>query len=170
MTTVVFSHRSWLCSYCISGVASMHPWGSWQPYPRFRAVEALPKLGSDALHSKASREARLMDRNVCLISDASNSGSGGKGSTRVQRPDPPTDNQGARAFIGWGRGLHAETAQSAPTIILKLVIRCLTKHHFNCFKHSSSLVPGSDRLHFLEASPWNCVRLYVTATVWSSGS
>ena len=29
-------------------------------------------------------------------------------------------NQWARAFIGWGRGLHAGTAQSALTVILKL--------------------------------------------------
>ena len=29
-------------------------------------------------------------------------------------------NQWARAFIGWGRGIHAGTTQSAPTVILKL--------------------------------------------------
>ena len=34
----------------------------------------------------------------------------------------PTDNQGARAFIGEGDGLHAETAQSALRVILKLFI------------------------------------------------
>ena len=34
----------------------------------------------------------------------------------------PHYNQGARAFISGGRGLHAETTQSALTIILKLVI------------------------------------------------
>ena len=31
----------------------------------------------------------------------------------AQRPAPPTDNQGARAFTGGGRGLHAETAVSS---------------------------------------------------------
>ena len=44
---------------------------------------------------------------------------------------PTTDIRGVRAFIdtGWvgvgngGDGLHAETAQSALTVILKLVIR-----------------------------------------------
>ena len=29
-------------------------------------------------------------------------------------------NQWARAFIGWGRGIHAGTTQSVPTVILKL--------------------------------------------------
>ena len=38
---------------------------------------------------------------------------------------PVTDNQWARAFISWRRGLHEETAQSA-LIILKLVIGGLT--------------------------------------------
>ena len=38
----------------------------------------------------------------------------------------PADKQGARAFIGGGRGLQAETAQSALTVILKLVISGLT--------------------------------------------
>ena len=33
-----------------------------------------------------------------------------------------TDNQGARTFTDRGRGLHVETAQSALTIVLKLVI------------------------------------------------
>ena len=37
-----------------------------------------------------------------------------------------TDNQGARAFIDGGQGLHAETAQSALTVVLKLVIGGLT--------------------------------------------
>ena len=35
---------------------------------------------------------------------------------------PTTDNQGAKAFIDRGRGLHAETAQSALRVILKLFI------------------------------------------------
>ena len=44
----------------------------------------------------------------------------------MQRADAcPTDNQ-AYAFTGRGRGLHAETAQSALRVILKLVIGGLT--------------------------------------------
>ena len=38
---------------------------------------------------------------------------------------PPTDSQWARAFIDGRRGLHSETAQSALTVILTLVIRGL---------------------------------------------
>ena len=51
---------------------------------------------------------------------------GGGGQTPVQRPTPPSYNQWARAFMGWGRGLHAETVQAALTVILKLVIGGLT--------------------------------------------
>ena len=36
------------------------------------------------------------------------------------------DNQWARAFIDKGRRLHAETAQSALTVILKLIISVLS--------------------------------------------
>ena len=38
----------------------------------------------------------------------------------------PPDSQGARAFIGWGRGLHAESVWSALMVILKSVIGVLT--------------------------------------------
>lgn len=42
----------------------------------------------------------------------------------VQRPapSPHNDNQGARAFIDRGTGLHTETAQAALEVILTLVI------------------------------------------------
>ena len=36
------------------------------------------------------------------------------------------DNQGKSAFTDRGRGLHAETAQSALTVILKLIVSGLT--------------------------------------------
>ena len=77
------------------------------------------KWGLATLPSKANKEAKL----VCFILDAGNCAEGGllsKGRL------PPTDNQWVRAFIGEGRGLHSETAQSALTVILKLVIRGLT--------------------------------------------
>ena len=41
----------------------------------------------------------------------------------VQRLTPPTDNQWAKDFIDRGRGLHAETAPSALTVILKSVMQ-----------------------------------------------
>ena len=39
---------------------------------------------------------------------------------------PSTDNQWVRGFIDRGEGLHAETAPSALTVILKLVLGGLT--------------------------------------------
>ena len=48
----------------------------------------------------------------------------------------PTDNQGTRAFIGGWRGLHAETAQSALTVILKLIMWWSDQGHLDCFKYS----------------------------------
>ena len=54
----------------------------------------------------------------------------GGGPTAVQMlipsAHPPPENQGARAFTERGRGLHAETVQSALTVILKLVTAGLT--------------------------------------------
>ena len=45
----------------------------------------------------------------------------------VQRTTPPAlATSGARAFIDRRSGLHAETAQSALTVIFKLVISGLT--------------------------------------------
>ena len=82
-------------------------------------------------------------------------------------PPPPTDSQGARAFTGEGRRLHAETAQSALTIILKLVIGGLTSVIL--------IVSSTVSLQFLG---WfvpislrpvlGIVAAYVMATVWSS--
>ena len=68
----------------------------------------------------------MFKKKVCLILHAGNVGGG---QTAVQRllplPQLP-DNQEARAFIDRGRGLHTETARSALTVILKLVIGGLT--------------------------------------------
>ena len=44
----------------------------------------------------------------------------------MQWPGPSTDNQWVRGFIDRGEGLHAETAPSALTVILKLVLDGLT--------------------------------------------
>ena len=59
------------------------------------------KWGPAVCSSEAIKEARLVERKVFLILDA---GSGGWRRTPVRRPTPPTDNQGARALIGGGRG------------------------------------------------------------------
>ena len=54
----------------------------------------------------------------------------------------PTVDQWARAFkgefqgcIGRGKGLH-RTAQSAPTVILKLVMQWSDQYHLDCFNYS----------------------------------
>ena len=78
--------------------------------------------GLAARHSKVIKEAKLVERKVCSMLDTSNQGGEGVGQMPVQRPHPPpTDNQWERAFIGWGRGLQAEIAQSALNVILKLI-------------------------------------------------
>ena len=68
-----------------------------------------------------------MERKVCFLLDVSNQR---RRQTPVQGPIPspllPTTSSWAGAFIGRGRGLHAETARSALTVILKLVIGGLT--------------------------------------------
>ena len=85
--------------------------------------------------SKANKEARLAERKVCFILEASNGGRG-RADSCPKAHWPPTDSQGARAFTDGGRGLRAETAQSALTLILKLVLRCSHQRHLDCFRYS----------------------------------
>ena len=73
-----------------------------------------------------------MKRKVGFILEASKQGGEGGRQARVQRSFP-TDNRWAKAFkgefqgcTGGGRGRRAETAHSALTIILNLVIGGLT--------------------------------------------
>ena len=66
-----------------------------------------------------------MERKVHFILDASHPEGWwgvGRHMSKGQLHTPPTDNQWAGAFIGQGRGLHAEKVQLALTVILKLVI------------------------------------------------
>ena len=79
-----------------------------------------------ARHSKANKDASLVERKVCFILDTSYGVGGGwwraDACPKANSLPPPPDNQGAGAFIHRGKALHAETAQSALTVILKLVI------------------------------------------------
>ena len=91
------------------------------------------------------------------------------GQTPVQRPTPPTDNQWATAFIDRGRGQHAEIAESALTVILKLVISGLTSVIL--------ILLGTVNLQFqglfvpISLMPvLGIVAAYVMATAWSSCS
>ena len=60
----------------------------------------LQNPGPAAHLSKTSKKARLVERKVCFILDASNWRGGGLGVryTPVQRPTPPPCNQGTRAL------------------------------------------------------------------------
>ena len=120
------------------------------------------KWGLPPCHLKANTwEARLVERKVCSVLDASSCGEGGLLSKGRLPPSHPHDNQWARAFIGWGRGLHAETTQSALTLILKLVMQWSNQHHLDCFLRTVNLqfqglfVPIS-----LRPVPWNCSSLW----------
>ena len=55
---------------------------------------------------------------------------------KVKLPPPTTDNQWVRALIDRARELHAETAQSALTVILKLIMQWSDQCHLDCFKYS----------------------------------
>ena len=68
---------------------------------------------------------------------------------RTSKGQLPIVSQWAGAFKGGfqgckggGRRLHAETAQSALTLILKLVMWWSDQHHLDCFKYSWSPVSG----------------------------
>ena len=124
------------------------------------------KCGPTAHHSKAVKKNRLMERKVCFILDAGNQG---RGQTPVQRPTPFPDNQWARAFIDGGRGLCAETAQSALTVILKLVISGLTSVILIVLTALNLQFQGQFVSHFLRPV-LKIVAAYVMTIVWSSCS
>ena len=72
-----------------------------------------------------------------------------------QLPTPQPYNQGARAVIDKGRGLHAETAESALTVILKLDMQWSDQCHLDCFRYNLSSVPWSVYSYFLEDNSQN---------------
>ena len=80
-----------------------------------------------------------MERKVCFLLDVSNQR---RRQTPVQGPIPspllPTTSSWAGAFIGRGRGLHAETARSALTVILKWspVVCDDCQYHVDCYKYN----------------------------------
>ena len=49
----------------------------------------------------------------------------------------PSQQAVGRSFIGKERWLHAKSAQSAQTVILKLVMHWSDQHHLDCFKYVS---------------------------------
>ena len=122
---------NFLTSQHVAKTASAHQISILPPY----ICQCNRKWGLPAHRSKANKEARLVERKVCFILDVGNWVGGGQ--TPVQRLTPPNpDDHGARGFIGRRRGPHAETAQSALTVTLKLVMGCSEGCHLDCFKYS----------------------------------
>ena len=93
------------------------------------------KWGPAVRCSKANKGANLVRGEFCFILEAGHWG-GIRGVNSCPQANSPTDNQWARAFIVRERGRHTETAQSALTVILKLVIRLSDQRHLDCFKYS----------------------------------
>lgn len=86
----------------------------------------------------------------------------------VQKPTPPILNsQGTRAFINGGRELQAETAQSAQTITLKLVIGSLTRVILIILSTINLQLQGQFVSIFLPLI-LGIVAASIVATVWSS--
>ena len=116
--------------------------------------------------SKANREASLVERKISFSLDAGNQR---EKQMLVQRPTlPSSNNQWARAFIERGRGLHAEIAQSAQTVSLKLVIGNLTSV-FLIVLIDLIFSARVNLFQFLEASS-AVVASYVMTAVWFSCS
>ena len=110
------------------------------------------KSGQAACHSKARKEARWVERKVCFILDVINCRAGRADiCPKADHPSQPWTSRGKNFYRrgGW-RGLRAETARSALTVFLKLVLCSLVSVVFNNYRSSS--VPGWVCLRFFEAS------------------
>ena len=82
--------------------------------------DTIVSKSSQAAHcSKASKEARLVERKFALF--LMPAAQGDRGRLQSKGRLPLNGNKVARAFIG-RQGLRAETAQSALTVTLKVVI------------------------------------------------
>ena len=83
----------------------------------FWGHNVIKRWGLASRHSKANKEARLVERKVCFTLDASSQASCPKAKSPHWQ-----HNQWARAFVDRRRELRAEIAQLALTIIMTLVI------------------------------------------------
>ena len=135
-------------------------------FSSFFSVPLLPTVGSSCLPLKRNRETRWWEGKFVLLWMLA---IGGGMWTPVQRLTPYPDNQCLRASVDREREFQSETAQSALTVILKLIIGGLTSVisyvlSTNNLQSHGRFVPVSLRpvLRILAA--------YVMATVWSSCS
>ena len=120
-------------------------------------VSGYQKWGLAACSLKAKKEASFVERKVCFILDADNQGMMDSCPQAGSLPTPSLPVSGQELYIVRERGLHAETAQSALLVVLKLVMWWSDQRH----RHVSSTVypqfqAGSVCSHFFEAIPWNC--------------
>ena len=129
----------------------------------------LPNPGPAARRSKASSQGVSVGGKGKVALFQRPATGGGEGGRLSKGRLPPPDNQGARAFIDRGRGLPAETAQSALTGILKLVMGGLTSIIL--------IVLGTISLQFQSQFVSTSLRpilgivaAYVMATAWSTCS
>ena len=90
---------------------------------------------------------------------------GGRGRS-VQRPTPPLIISRQEVFIDRRRGLHAETVQSALTVIFKLVMGGLTRVILVVLGAVNLQFRGSVCFHFFEANCWNCGSLSYGLPRW----
>lgn len=95
----------------------------------------------------APKVEKLVGKNFCFFSDASNRGRGVK-EFLIQRLTPL--KSAGKSF--YREGLHTEIAL---TVTLKLVMQLFDQYHSDCFKYSECSVLGSVCSLFLEASSWN---------------
>ena len=98
------------------------------------------KWGPADCYSKANKKARLVERKVCFTLVAGSWW--GREDTCPKAHLLDTQNQWARVFIGWGRGWHAETAQSALADILKLVVWWSDHPHLDSFRYRNLQFQG----------------------------
>ena len=131
VTTVVFNHRSWFCSHCISGAAV----GVFPTSSQISGCRSVTETGVRCFPLKSQYRSQVNGEESLLNFRCQQLGIGGEGGTRVQGRIPPLTIKGQEA-LEQREGSSCRKAQSAPTVILKLVISGLTRHHCDCFKYS----------------------------------
>lgn len=93
-----------------------------------------------------------MESKVWFISEAGSCGA--RRMDSCPKGNAPHWQSVGKRFYRWREGTHVEIAQSAPTVLLKVVTQW--SDHLYSFKHSSSSIPGMVYSYFLEVVSQNC--------------